>query len=321
MFTSEDRSKGREEGDHGFGCPGFGPGINRNDFREWEWPARPDRPGSGGGRRHHPPGPAGDPAGQDRNPGDAAQQHQSGHLPRRCRVLRPALHRDAPGDDRAGDPGARAGRRHRNRHLPGAADRPGPVGQEHVEDRTTPKNHDYAQGGCRVGQTSTEAKREVEQTRAHLGETLEALQLRARRNLDVKTQLQTNRVLQVVIGTLVLAVSGFAVFGYRARQRRSPAERLVRKLKLNELRGRLNDFRDDASAWASAQKRIVKADGKTKVKVQSKEGIARRLLISAAEAALTALAAGYARRLIGGASTPRERRHRAASKKRKISAR
>src|SRR5436309_3180389 len=131
-----------------------------------------------------------------------------------------------------------------------------------------------------------------------------------------KTQLQTNRAVQVTIGALVLAVTGFAVFGYRARRRRSPAEQLVRKLKLNELRARLNDFRDDARAWASAQRRIVKADGKTKVEVQSKEGIARRLLISAAEAALTALAAGYARRLIGGASTPREREHAAVSKKR-----
>ena len=62
-----------------------------------------------------------------------------------------------------------------------------------------------------MGQTSTEAKREVEQTRAHLGETLEALQLRAKRNLDLKTQLQTNHVLQLVVGTLVLAVTGFAV--------------------------------------------------------------------------------------------------------------
>jgi Protein of unknown function (DUF3618) len=167
-----------------------------------------------------------------------------------------------------------------------------------------------------VGQTSTEAKREVEQTRAHLGETLEALQMRARRNLDVKTQLQTNRALQVVIGALVLAVTGFAVFGYRSRRRRSTAEQLVRKLKLNDLRARLEDFRDDTKAWASAQKRIVKADGKTKVEVQSKESIARRLLVSAAEAALTALAAGYARRVIGGASTPPERGHAAVSKKR-----
>ena len=167
-----------------------------------------------------------------------------------------------------------------------------------------------------MGQTSTEAKREVEQTRAHLGETLEALQLRAKRNLNLKTQLQTNRAIQVVIAGLVLAVTGFAVFGYRRRSRRSTAEQLVRKLKLKDLRDRLSDFRDDAGAWASAQKRIVKADGKKKVEVQSKEGIARRLLISAAEAALTALAAGYARRLVGGASTPHERGHAAVSKKR-----
>jgi len=167
-----------------------------------------------------------------------------------------------------------------------------------------------------MGPTSTEAKREVEQTRAHLGETLEALQLRARRNLDLKTQLQTNRTLQFAIGGLVLLVTGFAVFGYRARQRRSPAEQLVRKLKLNDLRDRLNDFRDDARAWASAQKRIVKADGKNKVEVQTKESIARRLLISAAEAALTALATGYARRLVSGAGSPPERERAAVSKKR-----
>ena len=167
-----------------------------------------------------------------------------------------------------------------------------------------------------MGQTSTEAKREVEQTRAHLGETLEALQLRARRNLDVKTQLQTNRALQFVIGGLILLVTGFAVFGYRARRRRSPAEQLARKLKLNDLRARLNDFRDDARAWASAQKRIGKADGKNKVEVQTKESIARRLLISAAEAAITALATGYARRLVSGAATPRERERAAVSKKR-----
>ena len=167
-----------------------------------------------------------------------------------------------------------------------------------------------------MGQTSTEAKREVEQTRAHLGQTLEALQLRAKRNLDVKTQLQTNRALQIVIGGLVLAVTGFAVFGYRTRRRRSTAEQLARKLKLNDLRERLEDFRDDAKAWASAKKRIVKADGKGKVEVQSKESIGRRLLVSAAEAALTALAAGYARRLISGAGTPHERERAAVSKKR-----
>ncbi len=167
-----------------------------------------------------------------------------------------------------------------------------------------------------MGQTSSDAKREVEQTRAHLGETLEALQLRAKRNLDFKTQLQTNRALQFVIGALILAATGFAVFGYRTRRRRSPAEQLVRKLKLSDLRERLGDFRDDAQAWASAQKRIVKADGKPKTEVQSKERIGRRLLVSVAEAALTALAAGYARRLVSGSKAPHERERAAVSKKR-----
>lgn len=167
-----------------------------------------------------------------------------------------------------------------------------------------------------MGQTSSEAKRQVEQTRAHLGETLEALQLRAKRNLDLKTQLQTNRVLQFAIGTLILAVTGYAVFGYRARKRRSPAEQLVRKLKLNDVRDRLEDFRDDAKAWASAQKRIGKADGKAKSDVKSKESIWRRLLVSAAEAALTSLAAGYARKIVSGANTPPEKGRAAVSKKR-----
>ena len=167
-----------------------------------------------------------------------------------------------------------------------------------------------------MGQTSAQAKREVEQTRAHLGETIEALQLRARRNLDVKTQLRENRAVQIVLGGLTFGVTALVVIMLRARRRRSAAEQLVRKLKLNDLRERLGDFRDDARAWATAQRRIVKATGKSKVEVQTKEGIARRLLISAAEAALTALATGYARRLVSGASTPHERGHAAVSKKR-----
>src|SRR5256885_949605 len=134
--------------------------------------------------------------------------------------------------------------------------------------------------------------------------------------IELKAQLQTNHVLQLVVGTLVLAVTGFAVFGYRTRRRRSTAEQLARKLKLNDLRDRLEEFRNDARAWASAQKRIVKADGKKKVEVQSKESIGRRLAISAAEAALTALAAGSARRLVSGSSIPHERGHAAVSKKR-----
>lgn len=169
-----------------------------------------------------------------------------------------------------------------------------------------------------MGQTSAEAKREVEQTRAHLGETLEALQLRAKRNLDVKTQLQENRTVQIAVGAVTFGIVALVAIVIRSRRRRTAAEQLVRKLKLNDLRDRLEDFRDDARAWATAQRRIVKSDAKGKgtVEVQTKEGLARRLIFSAAEAALTALAAGYARRLVSGASTPHESGHAVVSKKR-----
>jgi hypothetical protein len=168
-----------------------------------------------------------------------------------------------------------------------------------------------------VGQTSTDAKREVDQTRAHLSETLDALQLKAKRNLDLKTQVQTNPAVQLSIGALVVAVMGLALWGYRRRSRRSAAERLVRKLKLNDLRDRLNDFGGDARAWASAQRRISKAESKGKqAQAERQAGITRRLLVSAAEAALTAIAAGYAKRLVSGAATPHEKGHAAVSKHR-----
>src|SRR5437879_1370480 len=67
---------------------------------------------------------------------------------------------------------------------------------------------------------------------------------------------------------------------------------------------------------ADGPTQVLKRHGKKKVEVQSKESIGRRLLISAAEAALTALAAGYARRLVSGSSTPHESGHAAVSKKR-----
>jgi len=168
-----------------------------------------------------------------------------------------------------------------------------------------------------VGQTSTDAKREVDQTRAHLGETLDALQLKAKRNLDLKTQVQTNPAVQLSIGAVVVAIMGLVLWGVRRRSKRSAAERMVRKLKLDELRERLNDFGDDARAWASAQKRISKAEGKSKqAQAETQGGIARRLLVSAAEAALTAIAAGYAKRLVSGAATPHEKGHAAVSKQR-----
>jgi hypothetical protein len=161
-----------------------------------------------------------------------------------------------------------------------------------------------------VGQTSTEAKREIDQTRAHLTETIEAIQLKARRSLDVGHQLQHNRAVQASLGALILGAASLVVLWNLRRNRRTPAERLARKLKLSELRDRVNDFGDDARAWATAKKRLVKADGKAnKVEVKQGESVSRRLLVSAAEAALTAMAAGYAKRIFDKAATPHQSSH------------
>lgn len=167
-----------------------------------------------------------------------------------------------------------------------------------------------------MGQTSTEAQREVEKTREHLTQTLDAIQLKARRNLDVRTQLETNRAVQVSAAALLLGIAGLSFLAYRRRTRRSAAERLVRKLKLSDLRDRVTDFTDDARAWATAQKRIIRADSKSKpAEAERHESVVRRLLVSVLEAGLTALAAGYARKIISGAGSPPERGRAAVSKK------
>jgi hypothetical protein len=167
-----------------------------------------------------------------------------------------------------------------------------------------------------MGQTSAEAKREVDQTRAHLTQTLDALQFKARRNLDVKTQVRENRWVQFGLANLVLVGAAVAAVMLLRRRRRSPAERLARRLKLDELRGRLSDFGEDAKAWAAAQKRIVRADSKSKqAEMERRETVARRLIVSASEAALTALAAGMVRRFVAG--NPRHRSDRAAVSKRR----
>jgi hypothetical protein len=160
-----------------------------------------------------------------------------------------------------------------------------------------------------MGQTSSEAKREVDQTRAHLTQTLDALQFRARRNLDVKTQVSENRAVQIALTAILFAIAGLVGLLVFRRRRQSPAERLARRLKLDELRDRLSDFGEDAKAWAAAQKRIVRADSKSKqAEMERRESVARRLIVSASEAALTALAAGMVRRVVAGNQRPRSDR-------------
>ena len=173
-----------------------------------------------------------------------------------------------------------------------------------------------------MGQTAAQAKREVDETRAHLTQTIEALQLRARRNLDLKTQMQTNRGLQ--IGALVglVAISGLVTLLVLRRQQETTAQRLARKLRLEQLRERLSDFKDDARAWTAAQKRIVEADSKSqRAAVERKESFARRVGLAAAEAAAVALAGGLAKNLLDrineSARMPHDRAHPTAVVSRK----
>ena len=157
-----------------------------------------------------------------------------------------------------------------------------------------------------MGETALETKREIDETRAHLGETLQALQQRTRRSLDVKTQLQSNRQVQVSLAGLGVAIAGLVTVAVLRQQRRSGADRLLRKLKLNDVRQRLGDLGEDARAWSAAQKRLVRASSKSEeAELERRQRIARRLIVRAAEAALTALAAGYAKKFIDRAASPK----------------
>lgn len=157
-----------------------------------------------------------------------------------------------------------------------------------------------------MGETAVEAKREIKETRAHLGETLQALQQRTRSTLDVKKQVRTNRRLQMSLAGVGVALSGLVALAILRRKRRSGADRLLRKLKLNDVRQRLGDLGEDARAWSTAQKRLVRASSKSEeAELERRQGIARRIIVKAAEAALTALAASYAKKFIDRATGPR----------------
>ncbi len=161
-----------------------------------------------------------------------------------------------------------------------------------------------------MGQTAAEAKREIDQTRAHLSQTLEAIQLRARRNLDLRRQLQSNRTVQAALTLALLIVAGLALVVTLRNRRLTPAERLARRLKLRELRSRVQGFRQGARAWSAGRRRLLKAEPrKARGEAERQEGIARRLLVSVAEAALTAFAAGYVKRMLDQSRAPHERAH------------
>lgn len=161
-----------------------------------------------------------------------------------------------------------------------------------------------------MGQTSTEAKREIDATRAHLTQTLDAIQLRARRGMDLRYQLAHNQALQVSISLVLFALVGSAVVISWRRRQLSPAQRLARRLKLAELRERLGDFSDDAKAWALAQKRILRDDRKAVGETtHPRESALRRIAVSGAEAGIAALAAGLAKRLMARSRIPHDEAH------------
>lgn len=161
-----------------------------------------------------------------------------------------------------------------------------------------------------MGQTSAETKREIDQTRAHLTATLDAIQTRARRSLDLRYQLAHNRALQLSISLAVFALVGTGVVITWRRSQLSPAQRLARRLKLAELRERLNDFREDAQAWAVAQKRILQDEHKSAAPTAPpRESPLRRIGVAAAEAATAALAAGLAKRLLDRSRAPHDEAH------------
>jgi len=161
-----------------------------------------------------------------------------------------------------------------------------------------------------VGQTPAETKREIDQTRAHLTETLDAIQLKARRSLDLRYQLAHNRALQISIGLAIFALVGTGLYVGWQERRRSPAQRLARRLKLGELRTRLDDFREDAQAWAVAQRRILQDKTRSAAEAPPrKESALRRIGFSAAEAGVTALATGLIRRLLDRSKVPHDDAH------------
>lgn len=171
-----------------------------------------------------------------------------------------------------------------------------------------------------MGQTAAEAKREVDQTRAHLAQTLEAIQLRARQNLDLRTQLRTNRTLQVTLASLLLAFVAISLIWSWWRNRLSTSERLLRRLKLNTLRDRAKDLGGElGAAGAAAQKRIIRQRGRSREVVPPhRESLGRRLIFSTVEAALTAIAASLAKRMIERTRIPHERAHPTAAVSRKV---
>lgn len=125
-----------------------------------------------------------------------------------------------------------------------------------------------------MGQTAAETKREIDETRAHLDQTLAALELRAQRVLDWRTQVRTSpgfRMAMVAGAAGLVALIGF--FGPGRPLRRLLPERPGRRPRRDSRRSE-----------------------------RPRERAGTTLPRRAAEAAVSALAAGLVKMAIDGAN-------------------
>ncbi len=129
-----------------------------------------------------------------------------------------------------------------------------------------------------MGQTAAEAKREVDHTRDHLSQTLEAIQRKARRGIA----LGQNPVFQLAAIGVLLGGAVLVIWTLRRKPR-------------------------PQGSRAAEHPRTTKEEA-------SGRGVARRLLVSGAEAALSALATRAVRRLLERSRTPHDQAHPAADK-------
>jgi hypothetical protein len=149
--------------------------------------------------------------------------------------------------------------------------------------------------------SADEAKQRLDEIRRHLDQTLDALRQRTSETLDVKRQLQTNLTVQLTAAIALLSLTGVVLLMIRSRRRRSAYRRL---------RSKGQAFREDARAWIEAQRRLAKEQRSSEqAQLESRGGIARRLLVRALQTALPALAAAYAKRLLDRAAANRHPAH------------
>jgi hypothetical protein len=165
-----------------------------------------------------------------------------------------------------------------------------------------------------MGQTAAETKREIAETRDQLTQTLSALETKAHAALDWRARLRSNPPLWATLagtGVAVLIVTGLLLAPaspWRIRRRRS-LRRLLQGVRPPDLSIRrvrrprhVTRVPDDARAWLDAQRAMMKWP-------RYPEPAARRILIRAAEAGASALAAGLVKILIDRARQPRAGGH------------